>query len=193
MTRRRDLLKLLGAGALAICAVILLRESLLARPRTVEPDRQRQPSAPPPRRTPLLQSLRQPGEPPPDLAWRPASEAERQAVAAVIQSQLESFRTDDYRRGRERLSSVMKRGIPEPEGLRRMVRTLYPELAHFHSIQYGRARATRSGTRVEILVTVTGQDGGVAETAYDMIREGSTWLVASITGGISHGPPPDTA
>jgi hypothetical protein len=189
---RRYLLKLLGAGAFVIGAGVFCREQLLARPRSAGEMRRPPQHAPPPRR-PRLQSLEQPGEPPPGLAWRPANAAERKAATGVIQAQLEAFRRNEYSEAHRHLSSVLKREFADREAFRHLVQGLYPELAHFQSVQYGHARATQSGMRVEIAVSVTGRDGITTQAAYDLVREGNTFLIASIVGGVSHERPPDFA
>jgi len=194
MTRRRDLSKLIGAGALVICAGLFCREQLLARPSSL-PDTHRHARLPEGPRGPRLhlQNLQRTDEPPPGLAWRDASAAERKAASAAIQAQLEAFRLNDYPKAHLHLSSVLKREFPNIEAFRHLVQGLYPELAHFQSVQYGRARATTSGMRVDIVVTVTGRDGITTETAYDLVREGNTFLVNSIAGGITRERPPDFA
>src|SRR5262249_23988353 len=100
---------------------------------------------------------------------------------------------NDYPEAHRHLSSVLKRELADVEGFRHLVQGLYPELAHFRSVHYGQARATYSGMRVEITVTVHGRDGVTTQAPYDLVREGKVFLIASIVGGITHERPPDFA
>ncbi len=114
---------------------------------------------------------------------RPAKAAERQAAIASIQAQLKAFARDDYKTAATYQSAELKKNFVSPDAFRTMMVRVYPEFAHFKSVQFGPARCDLSGVHLAIPASVTGQDGVTVRAFYILLRENKIYRIEGVQGG----------
>jgi hypothetical protein len=122
---------------------------------------------------------------------RAAKTVERQAAINSIQAQLKAFGRDDYKTAILYQSTGLKKNFLTPDAFRTMMLRTYPEFAHYKRVVFGPARCDLTGAHLQILASVTGQDGVTVPSVYLMVREGKTYRVEGVAGGAQ--TPPDIA
>jgi len=122
---------------------------------------------------------------------RPANSSERRAAISSIKAQLQAFKKNDYARAMFYQASALKNNFPNPEAFRSMIQNGYPEFANYKSVEFGPARADKTGERISIPLTLTGMNGSKVRALYLMVREHSVYHVAGVEGGTHTAPPPN--
>ena len=117
------------------------------------------------------------------LTLRPAKAAERQEAIKSIQAQLKAFARDDYKAAITYQSAGLKKNFASPDAFRTMMVRVYPEFAHFRSVQFGPAKSDPSGAHVAIPAAVTGQDGVTVRAFYFLVRENKIYRIEGVQGG----------
>jgi hypothetical protein len=110
--------------------------------------------------------------------WEEADVA--RATRVVIRQQLAAFRKNDYPAAYRHAAPEIQDQFPLPL-FRQMVKEGYPQIARHREASFGAPRS--HGDRVEVPVTVTGEDGVAAEVVYQMRRVDGRWRVAGVIGG----------
>jgi hypothetical protein len=109
------------------------------------------------------------------------------AAPKVIRRQLDAFNRGDYRAAYQCAAPEIQEQFPLAD-FRRMVENGYPQIARSRSATFGEPEVR--GRRVNVPVTVTGQDGVTVEVTYIMRHEPEGWRVAGVVGQQPAGPPP---
>lgn len=121
-------------------------------------------------------------------AWKPATGAQRVAVAASIRAQLEAFKRDDWAKAATYQSEGLRRNFGTIERFRTAIERGYPQFARYKSIRFEAARAR--GDQVEIQARLTGQDGVTLRAIYLMKKEKGLYRVEGVQGGQVQPPAP---
>jgi len=117
------------------------------------------------------------------ITLRPAKAAERQAAIMSIQTQLKAFARDDYKTAITYQSAGLRKNFTSSDAFRTMMVRVYPEFAHFKSVQFGPAKSDPSGAHLAIGVAVTGQDGVTVRAFYLLVRENKIYRIEGVQGG----------
>ncbi len=120
---------------------------------------------------------------------RLAKAAERLAAINSIQAQLKAFGKDDYKTAITYQSAGLRKNFASPDAFRAMMVHVYPEFAHYKTVQFGPAHCDLTGAHLAIPATVTGQDGVTVHAVYLLVREGKVYHIEGVGGGAQ--PPPD--
>lgn len=115
------------------------------------------------------------------LTWKPATNAQRVAVAKSIRAQLDAFKRDDWAQAATFQSEELRRNFGTIAQFRATIETNYPQFANYKSVAFDQARAL--GERVEIQVRLTGQDGVKLRALYLMKKEQGIYRVEGVQGG----------
>ena len=114
---------------------------------------------------------------------RPAKAAERAAAINSIQIQLKAFRKGDYKTAVTYQSAGLRHMFASTDAFRAMMLRMYPQFAHFKSVQFSVASCDSSGAHLAIPAAITGQDGVTIHAVYLMVREGKVYHVEGVAGG----------
>ncbi len=117
------------------------------------------------------------------LPTRSAKPAERLAAITSIQAQLKAFSKDDYKTAVTYQSAGLRRNFASTDAFRTMMVRVYPEFAHYKSVQFGPAQCDVTGLHLAIPAVVTGQDGATVHAVYLMVREGKVYHIEGVGGG----------
>ncbi|HEX9997045.1 MAG TPA: DUF4864 domain-containing protein [Abditibacterium sp.] len=113
--------------------------------------------------------------------WKPATSAQRAAVAASIRAQLDAFKRDDWAKAATYQSENLRRNFRSLAQFRSIIESTYPQFANYASISFDQARAL--GDRVEIAVRLVGKDGVKVAAIYQMHKEKGIYRVEGVQGG----------
>ncbi len=119
----------------------------------------------------------------PALEERAATSAERTEAETSIRAQLDAFRRDDYRGAMRYQAETLRALYPTAEALRDMIRSNYPQLAHYQKAGFGVISASRTGRYLTATVDITGAQGVTANATYHLARENGWYRVTAVIGG----------
>lgn len=102
-------------------------------------------------------------------ALDPVSDADRSAIRAVVDAQLEAFRADDGARAFSYASPSIQAMFQTPDRFMQMVRTGYPPVYRPRMVQFGQVIAYQG--QPTQLVTLIAPDGEVVAAYYLMERQ----------------------
>lgn len=114
---------------------------------------------------------------------RPAYDAEKLAAWRCIKGQLEAFKKDDYATAVKFQSSSLRSMFPNTTQFRNMIRSNYPQFAHYKSLALGHAICDKDGSHLSIAASLNGADGKHVDAIYDLVREDDSYHVAGVSGG----------
>lgn len=123
---------------------------------------------------------------------RAAKPAERASAIASVQSQLKAFDRNDYKTAITFQSVGLRRNFASPGEFQAMITQAYPQFAHSKSITFGPAQCDPAGIHLALPATVVGKDGVTVHALYLLVREGKTYHVEGVGGGMRTLPPSDT-
>lgn len=132
----------------------------------------------------------EPGAAEPEEEVRPATEAEKKAAVGAIEAQLKAFREDDWVKATKFQCLELRKNFETPEDFRRAIKTGYPQFANYKTAAFGAALCDTKGEKVQVSVTLTGQDGVVVRAIYLMIKEEGEYRVGGVFGGAKTAPKP---
>jgi hypothetical protein len=115
--------------------------------------------------------------------WRVANQKERHAALVSIRGQLEAFKKGDYQLATRYQSEELRGNFSTAQSFQAMIETIYPQFAHYRTARFGPAWTDREGERMQIPVTLTGQDGVRVHAIYYMVREKGEYRVSGVMGG----------
>ena len=119
---------------------------------------------------------------------RPAKAADRQAAIASIQAQLKAFQKDDFVTAVRYQSSGLKTHFGSVRRFQHMMQTNYPAFLNFKSATFGPAGTPDKGQTLVIPVTLLEGGGVKVQALYFMVREGKTYKVNGVQGGMAPAP-----
>ena len=106
------------------------------------------------------------------------SDQDKQAIQAVITSQIEAFRAEDGPAAYSHASPAIRQIFPNPEVFMNMVRQGYQPVYRPQSFRFGEAVLAASGRPTQ-RVTVVGPDGLTYEAVYTMERQpDGSWQIS---------------
>lgn len=119
------------------------------------------------------------------LAWswgaddlKPSEMKIKDALHAVIDSQLVAFRKGDYAAAYVFADSAIKDRV-SLEGFEKMVRAGYPAIAHSTSVKFG--LTFDNGDEAVINVRVFSADAAPIDYQYTLRRDGENWRITGVT------------
>ncbi len=115
--------------------------------------------------------------------WHIATGAERRAVTDSIQSQLDGFRTGNATQAMKYQSEGLRHRFSSPQSFLQMIQSHYPEFGHCRTARFGPVWTDHSGQYANVIVTVRGEDGFLAQGDYLLVREAEGYRVAGVNGG----------
>ena len=139
----------------------------------------------------LLPAARAQDAVPAPAVIRPAKAADRKAAIASIQAQLKAFQKDDFATAIRYQSRGLKAHFPSADAFRHMMQTNYPAFLNFKSASYGQAGTPDNGQHVLLTVSLLELGGVKVQALYILVREGKTYKVDGVQGGVVPGPTPD--
>lgn len=128
----------------------------------------------------------------PAVKVRAAKAAERASAIASIQGQLKAFDRNDYKTAITFQSAGLRRNFASPAAFAAMIMQAYPQFAHSKSITFGPAQCDPAGLHLALPATVIGKDGVTVHALYLLVREGKTYHVEGVGGGMRTLPESDT-
>ena len=105
------------------------------------------------------------------------SESMRKELTQIIKSQLAAFRDDDYVTAYTFAAAGIKAQYPMTE-FERMVKTGYPVIARFKSVEFGVVRD--NGEEAVVNVEVEGESSNVASYQYFVRKEEAGWKISGV-------------
>lgn len=128
-----------------------------------------------------------PAEP---IETRAATEAEKKAAVASIEAQLKAFREDDFNKATKYQCLELRKNFESPDDFRRAIKIGYPQFANYKTVTFGEAITDTKGERLQVRITLTGQDGVVVRAIYLMLKEEGEYRVGGVFGGARTAPKP---
>lgn len=107
------------------------------------------------------------------------------ALDAVITEQLDAFAADDWERAWSLTSRQFRAAGIDPDGLREIVTTGYPEAAD--AADHEVVGCLFAQGEAQVLIAITASDGATADLVYLLTREDGAWR---ISGAVDHGSGP---
>ncbi|MCI0431944.1 MAG: DUF4864 domain-containing protein [Rhodospirillales bacterium] len=102
-------------------------------------------------------------------AWAQTSDADRAAIAQVIQSQMAAFQKDDGPTAYGYASPTIQQKFVNPDIFLEMVKTGYPAVYHPREVQFRELKVENGRLLQEVFVV--GPDGNPALAIYEMQRQ----------------------
>ena len=121
--------------------------------------------------------------------WQLALASDKKAASETIVAQLNAFDRNDYDAAAALQAPGEVRSSHEPEELRRLVQTFYPEFAHYKSVDIKEARANHSRNEMIVHIVLTGKDNYTVNAFYYIVVIGGRYLVGGVNGGEHRGNP----
>lgn len=121
---------------------------------------------------------------------RAATETEKKAAVSAIENQLKAFRDDDFQKATKYQCLELRKNFESADDFRRAIKLGYPQFANYKSVAFGEAISDPKGERIQLRITLTGQDGVVVKAIYLMIKEEGEYRVAGVFGGARTAPKP---
>lgn len=121
--------------------------------------------------------------------WPLALASDKKEACATIQAQLDDFDRDDYAAASALQAPGLVHSTHEPDQLKRLVQTFYPEFAHYKSVQFKEARSNHSRNEVIVHILLTGKDNFTVSAFYYIIVINGHYLVGGVNGGEHPGRP----
>jgi len=121
--------------------------------------------------------------------WPFALASDKKQACTTIQAQLDDFDRNDYEAASDLQAPGLVRSTHEPDQLKRLVQTFYPEFAHYKSVQFKEARSNHSRNEVIVHILLTGKDNFTVSAFYYIIVINGHYLVGGVNGGEHPGRP----
>ena len=121
---------------------------------------------------------------------RPAKPADRTAALASIRSQLNAFQKSDFPTAVRYQSSELQAHFGSVAAFQHMMQTHYPAFLTFKSFSFGPVETADTGQHLLVPVTLVEGNGIKLPALYLMVREGKTYKVDGVQGGMAPEPDP---